>query len=275
MAEDTERDEPEQQEGEEQAQPEEAQAEAPEAEASDEAPEAEASDEAPEAEASDEAPEAEAPEEAPAKEPDAKPAEAKKAPKAEDSSEKPPGAELEPIKIEPQRELSAEERARLEAEAEERARAEAEATAEAGEEPVPTREPAVEIASEARIQATGKRKSSIARVVLRAGSGSFEINRRGLEEYFPRHQHQTFVRQPLVASGYDGKVDVRVRVHGGGIAGQAGAVRHGIARALTEIDPDLRGELKRRGLLTRDARAKERRKAGLKKARKRPQFSKR
>ena len=83
------------------------------------------------------------------------------------------------------------------------------------------------------------------------------------------------MRQPLVTSGYEGKVDVRVRVHGGGIAGQAGAVRHGIARALTEIDPDLRGELKRRGLLTRDARAKERRKAGLKKARKRPQFSKR
>jgi small subunit ribosomal protein S9 len=275
MAEDTERDEPEQQEGEEQAPPEESQNEAPEAEASEEAPEAEASDEAPEAEASEEGPEADAPEEAPAKEPDAKPAEAKRAPKGEDSSEKPPGAELEPIKIEPQRELSAEERARLEAEAEERARAEAEATAEAGEEPVPTREPAVEIASEARIQATGKRKSSIARVVLRAGSGSFEINRRGLEEYFPRHQHQTFVRQPLVASGYDGKVDVRVRVHGGGIAGQAGAVRHGIARALTEIDPDLRGELKRRGLLTRDARANERRKAGLKKARKRPQFSKR
>ena len=163
----------------------------------------------------------------------------------------------------------------VEAEAEERARGEAEATAEGGEEPVPAREPAVELASEARIQATGKRKTSIARVVLRAGSGSFEINKRGLEEYFPRHQHQTFVRQPLVTSGYEGKVDVRVRVHGGGIAGQAGAVRHGIARALTEIDPDLRGELKRRGLLTRDARAKERRKAGLKKARKRPQFSKR
>jgi small subunit ribosomal protein S9 len=187
----------------------------------------------------------------------------------------PPGAELEPIAIEPQRELSAEERARLEAEAEERARAEAEATAEGGEEPVPTREPTVELPTEARIQATGKRKSSIARVVLRAGSGGFEINRRSLEEYFPRHQHQTFVRQPLLTSGYEGKVDVHVRVHGGGIAGQAGAVRHGIARALTEIDPELRGELKRRGLLTRDARAKERRKAGLKKARKRPQFSKR
>ncbi|HKH14219.1 MAG TPA: 30S ribosomal protein S9 [Solirubrobacterales bacterium] len=129
--------------------------------------------------------------------------------------------------------------------------------------------------SEARIQATGKRKTSIARVVLRSGSGEFQINKRSLEDYFPRHQHQTFVRQPLLTSGYEGKVDVRVRVHGGGIAGQAGAVRHGIARALTEIDPELRGELKRRGLLTRDDRAKERRKAGLKKARKRPQFSKR
>ena len=187
----------------------------------------------------------------------------------------PPGAELEPIAIEPQRELSAEERARLEAEAEERARAEAEATAEAGEEPAPAREAVVDLDTDVRIQATGKRKTSIARVVLRAGSGAFEINRRTLEDYFPRHQHQTFVRQPLLTSGYEGKVDVRIRVHGGGIAGQAGAVRHGIARALTEIDPDLRGELKRRGLLTRDARAKERRKAGLKKARKRPQFSKR
>ena len=198
------------------------------------------------------------------------------APKTEDSEDKkPPGAELEPIAIEPQRELGAEERARLEAEAEERARLEAEATAEGGEEPVPAREPAVEVPSDARIQATGKRKTSIARVILLAGSGSFEINKRSLEEYFPRHQHQTLVRQPLLTSGYEGKVDVRVRVHGGGISGQAGAVRHGIARALTEVDADLRGELKRRGLLTRDARAKERRKAGLKKARKRPQFSKR
>ena len=73
-------------------------------------------------------------------------------------------------------------------------------------------------------------------MILRAGSGSFEINKRSLEEYFPRHQHQTLVRQPLLTSGYEGKVDVRVRVHGGGISGQAGAVRHGIARALTEID---------------------------------------
>jgi small subunit ribosomal protein S9 len=268
MAEDTERDEPQEQEGEEQAPEEEPQAEEPQAE---EPPPEEPQAEEPQAEEPSEEPQGEAPDEKAEAAKEEKP----KGAKGEDSSEKPPGAELEPIKIEPQRELSAEERARLEAEAEERARAEAEATAEAGEEPVLSREPSVELGSEARIQATGKRKSSIARVVLRAGSGSFEINRRGLEDYFPRHQHQTFVRQPLVASGYDGKVDVRVRVHGGGIAGQAGAVRHGIARALTEIDPDLRGELKRRGLLTRDARAKERRKAGLKKARKRPQFSKR
>jgi small subunit ribosomal protein S9 len=112
-------------------------------------------------------------------------------------------------------------------------------------------------------------------VVLRAGGGAFTVNGRELDSYFPRPFHQTVARQALTASGYDGAVDVAARVHGGGISGQADAVRHGIARALCEIDPELRGELKRRGLLTRDARAKERRKAGLKKARKRPQFSKR
>ncbi len=106
-------------------------------------------------------------------------------------------------------------------------------------------------------------------------SGKIEINKRALEEFFPRPLHQTIARQPLAVTGYEGNVDVRVRVHGGGVSGQAGAVRHGIARALTEVDPELRGELKRRGFLTRDARVKERRKAGLKKARKRPQFSKR
>jgi small subunit ribosomal protein S9 len=227
--------------------------------------------EASEAPEGDGAAEEEPPEESEASEPTER-----AAPKTQDSEDKrPPGAELEPIAIEPQRELGAEERARMEAEAEERARLEAEATADGGEEPLPAREPAVEVPSDARIQATGKRKTAIARVILLAGSGSFEINKRTLQEYFPRHQHQTLVRQPLLTSGYEGKVDVRVRVHGGGISGQAGAVRHGIARALTEVDADLRGELKRRGLLTRDARAKERRKAGLKKARKRPQFSKR
>ena len=245
--------------------------EAPQAEGQDAQPEGGAEEAEPEAaaeEAEPESPEAET------EEPEAAPAKAEEQPR-QAAKDVPPGAELEPISIEPERVLSAEERARLEAEAEERARLEAEATADAGEEPGPAREPAVELPTDARIQATGKRKTSIARVVLRSGSGEFQINRRSLDDYFPRHQHQTFVRQPLLTSGYEGKVDVRVRVHGGGIAGQAGAVRHGIARALTEIDPELRGELKRRGLLTRDARAKERRKAGLKKARKKPQFSKR
>jgi small subunit ribosomal protein S9 len=225
--------------------------------------------------------------ETPAGETDA-PAEAEVAPKGEEAPEEaaaedaakgpdqPPGAELEPIAIEPERELSAEERARREAEAEERARREAEATAEAGvEEPAPREGPAVKLESGARITATGKRKSSIARVILLPGSGRLEVNKRELDAYFPRSLHQTMARQPLVSTGYDGSVDVQVRVHGGGISGQAGAVRHGIARALVEVDPELRRELKRRGFLTRDARRKERRKAGLKKARKRPQFSKR
>jgi small subunit ribosomal protein S9 len=256
--------------------PEEPQAEQPAAEEAEESTPEEPQPEQPAAEEpqAEESPEEAPPEAAPQPEAAEKPAEQPKdSAKAKDV---PPGAELEPIKLEPQRELSAEERARLEAEEEEeRARAEAEATDDTGEEPAPAREAVVDLDADARIQATGKRKTSIARVVLRPGSGEFQINKRTLEDYFPRHQHQTFVRQPLLTSGYEGKVDVRVRVHGGGIAGQAGAVRHGIARALTEIDPELRGELKRRGLLTRDARAKERRKAGLKKARKRPQFSKR
>jgi small subunit ribosomal protein S9 len=191
------------------------------------------------------------------------------------ASDLPPGAELEPIAIEPERELDAEERARLEAEAEERARREAEATAERIPEPEIRREPRVSLDSGRRIQATGKRKSSVARVMLRAGGGDFKVNDRSLDAYFPRAHLQTVARQPLVVSGYEETVDVRVRVHGGGVSGQADAIRHGIARALAGVDPELRGELKRRGLLTRDARIKERRKAGLKKARKRPQFSKR
>ena len=187
----------------------------------------------------------------------------------------PPGAELDPIAIEPERVLDAEERARLEAEAEERARREAEATAERVPEPEIRREPRVSLESERQIQATGKRKNSVARVIVRAGGGEFTVNGRALDAYFPRPHLQTVARQPLVVSGYEETVDVRVRVHGGGVSGQADAIRHGIARALAGVDPELRGELKRRGLLSRDARIKERRKAGLKKARKRPQFSKR
>jgi small subunit ribosomal protein S9 len=193
--------------------------------------------------------------------------------KKEKKEEVVPGAELEPIQLEPERELDAEERARAEAEAEERARREAEATSEIVDEQVPAK--AAQLEPGSRFFATGKRKSSIARVIIEPGDGKIEVNRRALEEYFPRESHQTMARQPLVGAGYAENVDVRARVHGGGIAGQAGAIRHGIARALTEADPELRPELKKRGFLTRDARVKERRKAGLKKARKRPQFSKR
>jgi len=187
-----------------------------------------------------------------------------------------PGADLEPILVEPEKpELSAEERARLEAEEEEKARREAELTATEDTEAAAASRAPAKIDKGARFLATGKRKSSIARVTLLPGNGKIEINKRSLEEFFPRPLHQTMVKQPLAVSGYEGNVDVRVRVHGGGIGGQAGAIRHGVARALTEIDSELRPDLKRRGFLTRDARVKERRKAGLKKARKRPQFSKR
>jgi small subunit ribosomal protein S9 len=187
-----------------------------------------------------------------------------------------PGADLEPIAVAaPERPLSAEEQARKEAEEEERAKREAALTGETEEEPSAASRAPAKMAGDARYLATGKRKTSIARVTLLPGSGKVEINKRALEEFFPRPLHQTTAMQPLTITGYEGSVDVRVRVHGGGISGQAGAVRHGIARALTEVDPELRGELKRRGFLTRDARAKERKKAGLKKARKRPQFSKR
>jgi small subunit ribosomal protein S9 len=186
-----------------------------------------------------------------------------------------PGADLEPIAVEPETKLSAEEKARLEAEEEEKARREAALVG--GDEPdadATSRAPA-KMEAGSRFLATGKRKRSIARVTLLPGDGKVEINKRSLEEFFPRPLHQTMATQPLTVSGYEGNVDVRVRVHGGGISGQAGAVRHGIARALTEIDAELRGDLKRRGFLTRDARVKERRKAGFKKARKKPQFSKR
>jgi small subunit ribosomal protein S9 len=185
-----------------------------------------------------------------------------------------PGAELDPIAIETERPLDAEERARQEAEAEERERRERALIGdEEAEQPLAAK-PA-KLSGDARFLATGKRKSSIARVILMPGDGNIEVNKRKLEEYFPRVYLQSVAKQPLVQSGYEGNVDVRIRVHGGGISGQASAVRHGIARALCEVDPELRKELKRRGMLSRDARVKERRKAGLKKARKKPQFSKR
>jgi len=186
-----------------------------------------------------------------------------------------PGADLEPIKVDSDPELSAEEKARLEAEEEEKARREAALVGSDDPDAAAASRAPAKMASDARFLATGKRKCSIARVTVLPGDGKIEINKRSIEEFFPRPLHQTLAVQPLTVSGYEGNVDVRVRVHGGGISGQAGAVRHGIARALIEIDPELRGDLKRRGFLTRDARVKERRKAGFKKARKKPQFSKR
>ncbi len=134
---------------------------------------------------------------------------------------------------------------------------------------------AIDLASGARYRATGKRKTAIARVTLRPGTGSYLVNGRTLENHFPRLTLQRNIRQPLETVGYQDRMDVVARLHGGGISAQAGALRHGVSRALLEADPNLRGELKRRGFLTRDSRAKERKKAGLKKARKRPQFSKR
>jgi small subunit ribosomal protein S9 len=152
-----------------------------------------------------------------------------------------------------------------------------EAAAEAEEEVLaqPISTAAIDLASGARYRATGKRKTAIARVTLRPGTGAYLVNGRTLEGHFPRITLQRNIRQPLETVGYEERMDVVARLHGGGISAQAGALRHGISRALLEADPNLRGELKRRGFLTRDSRAKERKKAGLKKARKRPQFSKR
>ena len=131
------------------------------------------------------------------------------------------------------------------------------------------------LAEGARYRATGKRKTAVARVVLKPGTGIYLINGKTLDVFFPRPTLQRNIRQPLEAVAFDTRMDVDVRLHGGGVSSQAGALRHGISRALLEADPNLRGELKRRGFLTRDSRVKERKKAGLKKARKKPQFSKR
>jgi small subunit ribosomal protein S9 len=127
----------------------------------------------------------------------------------------------------------------------------------------------------AQYRGTGKRKTSVARVILRPGDGATWINGRTIEEYFPRATHRIAALAPFKVAGVEGTFDLRVRVAGGGPTGQAGAVRHGIARALVEADPSLRLPLKREGFLTRDARKVERKKAGLHKARKAPQFSKR
>lgn len=122
---------------------------------------------------------------------------------------------------------------------------------------------------------TGRRKSSVARVILTSGTGKFLINDRAFEEYIPSAATRLDVLQPLALTENEGRFDVSVNVYGGGITGQAGAIRLGITRALLEVNADLRATLKPAGLITRDPRAKERKKYGLKKARRASQFSKR
>jgi small subunit ribosomal protein S9 len=243
--------------------------------------EPQAADEAPTA-----APAAEA-EAAPAAEAEPTPAaeaEAAPAAEAEDDDEeielaprqKPeiPGADLIPdIVPESDQFLDAEAQAAAEAEAE-AAAAMAERESE-NDEAKPIADAAIDLAAGARYTATGKRKTAVARVTLKPGTGTYSINDKSLEVFFPRETLQRVIRQPLEAVGYESRMDVVARMHGGGVSAQAGALRHGVSRALIEADPNLRGELKRRGFLTRDPRVKERKKAGLKKARKRPQFSKR
>jgi small subunit ribosomal protein S9 len=186
-----------------------------------------------------------------------------------------PGADLIPdIVSEGEEFLDAEARAAAEAEAEARAAREAEER-DSEEHSQPIADAAIDLAAGARYTATGKRKTAVARVILKPGSGTYAINSKLLDDYFPRETLRRVIRQPLEAVGYDARMDVVARMHGGGVAAQAEALRHGISRALIVADPNLRGELKRRGFLTRDPRVKERKKAGLKKARKRPQFSKR
>jgi small subunit ribosomal protein S9 len=216
-------------------------------------------------------------EEAPAEEAAAeeRPAEGRRARRGKggDQEEVIPGAHLEPdLVLEEQRAET--EYGEYEQYAEEAGPYE-EGEGEETPEPAPVAHTPLELAADARYNATGKRKSAIARVVLKPGEGSYTINGRHLDEYFPRVRLQRMASQPLEAAGYHTRMDVVARIHGGGVSAQANALRHGIARALVEADPALRAEMKRRGYLTRDPRQKERKKAGLKKARKRPQFSKR
>jgi small subunit ribosomal protein S9 len=129
--------------------------------------------------------------------------------------------------------------------------------------------------AEIKYNATGRRKTSIAQVSMMPGNGKIMVNKKPVETYFPREVLRMIIRQPLELVGATGKHDITIKVEGGGPTGQAGAVRHGISRALIKMDADLRGRLKKEGFLTRDPREKERKKYGLKGARKRFQFSKR
>jgi small subunit ribosomal protein S9 len=125
------------------------------------------------------------------------------------------------------------------------------------------------------VQSTGRRKQAVARVRIRPGNGKIVVNGRPIEDYFPSETHRMVLGEPLDATSTKEVYDVDATIVGGGVSGQAGALRLGIARALVDLDPEVRGTLKRAGLLTRDAREKESKKYGLKKARKAPQYSKR
>jgi small subunit ribosomal protein S9 len=124
-------------------------------------------------------------------------------------------------------------------------------------------------------RATGRRKEAVCRARFTEGSGRWQINGRPLEDYFPSLTHRMVISEPLRITKTEGRYDIVAKIEGGGVSGQADALRHALARGLAEMDPDLRGMLKQAGFLTRDAREKERRKYGLKKARKAPQYSKR
>jgi small subunit ribosomal protein S9 len=279
--------------------PEEPTAEQPaaeEPEATPEQPEAEAPAE--ETPAEEETPVAESDEEAPAEAPAEPEAEAAAEPEASEApAEKPkpkrkkdakadepeviPGAHLEPdLVLEEEKKSRAEESGYVGAEVEIVEEVVVDGEAPVAEEtdedeaPKPL-EAVLNLAADARYRATGKRKSAVARVTLKPGTGVYTINGKSLNEYFPRPSLQTKAKLPLETVGQQERMDVVAKIHGGGVSAQAGALRHGITRALVEADPNLRGELKRRGFLTRDPRVKERKKAGFKKARKRPQFSKR
>ncbi len=207
-------------------------------------------------------------------------AEAPKAEKKEAGEESIPGADLVPD-IVPEGESAIAEEESPEAEFGIEVEADADAPADeapAAEEVVeaqPIANASIDLSKGSSWVATGKRKSAIARVTIQPGTGQYVLNGRTMEDMFPRVTLQRDIRQPLEAVGYDTKIDVIAKIHGGGVSAQADALRHGISRALVKADPNLRGELKRRGFLTRDPRVVERKKAGLKKARKRPQFSKR
>ena len=125
------------------------------------------------------------------------------------------------------------------------------------------------------VQSTGRRKRAVARVRIRPGEGTITINKRPLEDYFPNPTHRMILSEPLRLTSTGESYDIDATLHGGGVCGQAGAIRLGISRGLIAIDPELRGPLKRAGFLSRDAREKESKKYGLKKARKAPQYSKR